>query len=87
MWNDVLSNLAGLPNIYMESSLSYEYIEPELAKKIIRLHGHKKILFGSDYPFGDIGRSLHAARMVEFLTPDECNDVLGRNAERFFNGH
>jgi hypothetical protein len=87
MWNDVLSSIAGLPNVYMESSLSYEYIDPELAEKIIRLHGHKKILFGSDYPFGDIGRSLHAARMVEFLTPDECDDILGRNAAQFFTGH
>ena len=54
---------------YMESSLSYEYIKPELAEKIIRRHGYKKIFFGSDYPFGDIARSLHAARIVDFLYP------------------
>jgi predicted TIM-barrel fold metal-dependent hydrolase len=84
MWENVLTHLAGLPNVYMESSLSYDFIKPELAQKIIRAHGHEKIFFGSDYPFGDIARSLSAARMVEFLSPDERNDILGRNADRFF---
>ncbi len=84
MWEDVLDNLAGLQNVYMESSLSYQYIKPDLAKKIIRKHGHKKIFFGSDYPFGDIARSLDAARFVDFLTIDERNDIIGKNAARFF---
>ena len=86
MWNDVLNNLVGLPNIFMESSLSYQYIQPGLAKKIIRLHGHKKIFFGSDYPFGDIAQSLKAAQNVDFLSIDERKDILGRNAELFFTG-
>ncbi|MBM4310676.1 MAG: amidohydrolase [Deltaproteobacteria bacterium] len=84
MWDDVLAHLAGLPNVYMESSLSYGYIKPKLAEKIIRTHGHKKIFFGSDYPFGDMACSLSAARTVGFLTPDERADILGRNAARFF---
>lgn len=84
MWEDVLQHLAGIPNVYMESSLSYEYINPELAEKIIFRHGYKKIFFGSDYPFGDIARSLQAARMVDFLSPKERDDILGRNAEQIF---
>ena len=84
MWEDVLTHLAGLPNVYMESSLSYEFINPEVAQKIIRTHGHEKIFFGSDYPFGDIARSLNAARMVGFLSTEERDDILGRNAKRFF---
>jgi len=85
MWDDVLNNLAGLPNIYMESSLSYQYIKPQLAEKIIKRHGHKKIFFGSDYPFGNISKSIEAARTVDFLSIDERNDILGRNAAIFFN--
>jgi predicted TIM-barrel fold metal-dependent hydrolase len=84
MWEDVLHHIVGIPNIYMESSLSYKYIKPELAEKIIRLHGYTKFFFGSDYPFGDISRSLHAARTVSFLTPEERDAVLGGNASRFF---
>jgi len=85
MWEDVLSHLAGRTNIYLESSLSYAYIKPRLAEAIIRKHGHKKIFFGTDYPFGDIAKSLEAARMVHFLTQDERDDVLGKNAKNFFN--
>jgi predicted TIM-barrel fold metal-dependent hydrolase len=84
MWEDVLQHLVGIPNVYMESSLSYNYIKPGLAEKIIRRHGYEKIFFGSDYPFGDISRSLHAARTVEFLTPDERDAILGGNASLFF---
>jgi predicted TIM-barrel fold metal-dependent hydrolase len=84
MWDEVLEHLAGLPNIFLESSLSYQYINPCIAKKIIYQHGHKKIFFGSDYPFGDIAQSLDAARRVEFLSMDESKDILGINAERFF---
>ena len=84
MWVDVYEMLAGLPNIYFESSLSYEYIEPALAEKIIRKHGHDRIFFGTDYPFGDVKTSLAAACSVPFLSDEEKKDILGRNAENFF---
>ncbi len=77
MWEEVYELLAGMPNVYMESSLSYEFIEPVLAEKIIRKHGHDKIFFGTDYPFGDIKRSLAAARSVPFLTEQEKEDYTG----------
>jgi len=86
MWEDVYDMLAGMPNIYLESSLSYEFIEPVLAEKIIRKHGHDKIFFGTDYPFGDVKTSLAAARSVSFLTATEKEEVLGRNAWKFFFG-
>jgi uncharacterized protein len=86
MWEDVYETLAGMPNIYLESSLSYEFIDPALAEKIIRKHGHDKIFFGTDYPFGDVKTSLAAARSVPFLTATEKEDILGRNAWKFFFG-
>jgi uncharacterized protein len=86
MWQDVFDKLAGMPNVYMESSLSYGFIEPRLAESIIRKHGHEKIFFGTDYPFGDIKTSLAAARSVPFLTEEEKEAILGRNAWRFFCG-
>lgn len=84
MWEDVYEMLAGMPNIYLESSLSYEFIEPVLAEKIIRKHGHDKIFFGTDYPFGDVQTSLAAACRVPFLSEAEKGDILGRNAWKFF---
>jgi predicted TIM-barrel fold metal-dependent hydrolase len=84
MWEEVYELLAGRDNMYLESSLSYEFIEPALAEKIIRKHGHDKIFFGTDYPFGDVKTSLAAARSVPFLTQKEKEDILGNNAWKFF---
>lgn len=84
MWEQVYELLAGMHNIYMESSLSYKFINPDLAMKIIKKHSHDKIFFGTDYPFAPIKKSLEAARAVPFLTEEEKEDVLGRNAYRVF---
>jgi len=84
MWDEVHKLLAGMDNIYFESSLSYPFIGPELAEKIIVKHGHEKIFFGTDYPFGSIKDSLNAAKDVPFLTDSQKQDILGRNAHRFF---
>jgi len=86
MWDRVYDLLAGMPNVYMESSLSYAYIQPGMAMKIIKKHSHEKIFFGTDYPFGHIGKSLAAARSVPFLTEGEKEDILGKNAKAFFLG-
>jgi len=84
MWEQVYDRLAGLPNVYMETSLSYTFIRPELAMNIITKHGHKKIFFGTDYPFAPVGKSLAAARAVPFLSADAKEDILGKNAHDFF---
>ena len=84
MWREVYELLAGMPNVYMESSLSYGFIEPRLAESIIHKHGHDKIFFGTDYPFGEIKGALAAAKSVPFLTEQEKEDILGRNALKFF---
>jgi len=84
VWEETFEMLAGLDNIYMESSLSYNFIGPFMAEKIIKKHGHEKIFFGSDYPFGSIKESVDAARSVSFLTEDQTKDILGRNAEKFY---
>nr|NQU91668.1 amidohydrolase family protein [Bacteroidota bacterium] len=84
VWEETYDKLAGLKNIYMESSLSYKFINPAMAEKIIRKHGTDKIFFGSDYPFGSIKESVNAAKLVSFITDDERKNILGKNAEKFY---
>jgi len=84
MWEQVHACLAGMPNIYMESSLSYKFIKPGLASQIIRKHGHTRIFFGTDYPFAPISEALALARATPFLSPSEREDILGINARHFF---
>ena len=84
MWEEVEEVLAGLPNVWMETSLSYKFISPALAQRIIDKHGHTKIFFGTDYPFAPVDVSLAAARSVSFLSESQKQDILGKNAYRFF---
>ncbi len=84
MWEETYEHLVGLKNVYMESSLSYQFIDPDMAEKIIKEHGTNKIFFGSDYPFGSINESVQAANAVDFLSDEEKKDIMGRNAEKFY---
>jgi hypothetical protein len=84
MWDSVYELLAGAANVYLETSLSYENIVPELAQKIIRKHGLNKIFFGTDYPFAPVGKSVKIARSVSFLNTTEKEEILGENAFQFF---
>jgi uncharacterized protein len=84
MWDTVYDVLAGTENVYMETSLSYGNISPDLAQNIIKKHGHKKVFFGTDYPFAPVGKSVKIARAVPFLNAAEKEEILGRNALMFF---
>jgi hypothetical protein len=84
MWDAVNELLAGIDNVFMETSLTYKNIVPELAKKIIKKHGHNKIFFGTDYPFAPIGKSVKIAKAVPFLSENEKKDIFGLNAYRFY---
>jgi hypothetical protein len=84
MWDSVYELLAGIENVFMETSLTYESIVPDLAKNIIKKHGHNKIFFGTDYPFAPIGKSVKIAKAVPFLNDYEKKDIFGLNAHRFY---
>ena len=84
MWDSVDELLAGIENVFMETSLTYENIVPELANKIIKKHGHNKIFFGTDYPFAPIGKSVKIAKAFPFLSDNEKKDIFGLNAQRFY---
>jgi hypothetical protein len=84
MWDSVYNLLAGTENVYMETSLSYDKIAPNLAQNIIKKHGHNKIFFGTDYPFAPINKSVKIAKTVPFLNNSVKEEILGRNAFQFF---
>ncbi len=86
MWDEVYRYLVGRNNVYFESSLSYEFIRPDRAQRIILEHGYEKVFFGTDYPFGDIQKSLEAAKSVAFLNREQQSAILGDNARRFYMG-
>ncbi len=63
-WEDVAQMLAGR-HIYMELSWSLEYLPPEQARQIILAHPADCLLFGTDSPWTDQGKTLSLLRSLE----------------------
>jgi predicted TIM-barrel fold metal-dependent hydrolase len=56
-WDEVEKMLAG-KHIYMELSWSLDYLAPEQARRIILTHPADCVLFGTDSPWTDQGKTL-----------------------------
>ena len=78
-WEDSLTHLCGRRNLWMDTSSSLQFMDIELAKKIIHTHGVDRILFGTDYPITDQNEELKQIALLE-LTEAEKKAVLYENA-------
>jgi predicted TIM-barrel fold metal-dependent hydrolase len=63
-WDDVERELAGR-HIYMELSWSLEYLSPEQARRIILAHPADCVLFGTDSPWTDQGRTIELLKNLK----------------------
>lgn len=78
LWDEVEHSLAGL-NLYMDTSNSLTYIEPEQFLRIIRKHGINRILFATDSPWESQTEDLELIRHIG-LSEEELDCILGKNA-------
>lgn len=79
-WDEVSQFLAG-ENIYLDTSMGFEYYSEEQFLNIVRLHGADKILFGSDSTWSRADREIEAIRNLK-LTDEEKELILYKNAQR-----
>lgn len=79
-WDDVERYLTG-KNIYLDTSMGFEYFCHEQFVRIVRAHGADKVLFASDSPWSHAGYEVEALRSQP-LTINEIDDILYRNALR-----
>ena len=49
-WSEAIDSLAGLPNLYVDTSSSLPFMKMDEALQLIDAFGIDRILFGSDYP-------------------------------------
>ncbi|NLM73287.1 MAG: amidohydrolase family protein [Clostridiaceae bacterium] len=82
-WQEAINYLAGR-DLYFDTSSALDYMDIELANKIIKTHGTKKIVFGTDYP-----AAIHTEELRRFmrldLTDEERQDILYNNAAKILN--
>lgn len=83
-WEEAQKHLYGRENVYLDTSSAIRFLEPEKAAGLIRAHGVKRVLFGTDYPL-----SLHQYELEVFdrigLLEAEQEDILWKNAYRLLN--
>ena len=80
MWDEVEKRLVGTP-VMLDTAFVRLFISSEQAKRIIRTHGARKILFGSDSPWEDPADTLKFLLSLG-LTDEELMLITRKNAER-----
>lgn len=77
MWDASLKYLVGR-NLYFDTSSSLAILDKEKATYIIKQHGVKKVLFGSDYPMWSHEEELERFYALD-LTDEERELILWKN--------
>jgi len=79
-WHEVERHLVGR-EVYFDTSYCAGRMPIVQARRIVQNHGVKRILFGTDLPWGDPAAELRFARGLGLSESDEAL-VLGQNARR-----
>lgn len=78
-WEEVYHSLAG-KEVYLDTSSTLSYINPELLRNIVSKHGTDRLLFGSDYPLKSPIQELEIFEAkLNWLTSREKDQILGDN--------
>ena len=77
-WDEAYELLAGR-DLYLDTSSTLPYIDPEMLRKLFTKHGTEKILFGSDYPLRSPAQDFEVLDRMDWLTGADKERVFGRN--------
>ncbi len=80
MWDGVIDTLAGT-GVYLDTSYTFGEARPDVIEHLLARHPVERILFGTDSPWREQGRTLELVRQA-FPDPEEQRMVLGGNAQR-----
>ena len=79
-WEQVCEYLAG-ENIYLDTAFCLDYISQEMFCKIWEKHDKDKILFATDSPWGEAGKTIAQLKAMP-LSEEEVEDILANNAKK-----
>ena len=82
-WDDVEEHLAG-SEVYLDTSMGFEYFPHDRFQRIVEKHGADKILFGSDAPWSNAGAEVEILRSQP-LPENDINAILGGNSKRILS--
>ncbi len=79
-FEDVLENLAGIENVWLDTAFLAGRIDGELLLKIIKKHGAERILLASDLPWQRPGEAVKQIEGLD-LSEEEKQMILHKNGE------
>jgi predicted TIM-barrel fold metal-dependent hydrolase len=79
-WDDVEKYLVGT-DIYLDTSMGFDFFPHDQFLRVVKNHGADKILFASDYPWSNAGSEIEQLK-TQPLSEKEINSILGENAKR-----
>lgn len=79
-WDKSMEYLVG-QDVYFDTSSTLWKLPLEKANEMIKKHGYKKFLFGSDYPMWDHEDEFERFNQLD-LTSEERDAILYKNAQR-----
>ena len=82
-WDDVERYIVGT-NIYLDTSMGFEFFPQEQFLRIVNAHGADKILFASDSPWSDAKTEIGHLKALP-MSDSEKDMILGGNAKRVLN--
>lgn len=79
--DEAAGKLAGIPNLFVDCSSSFYYMDKAKAVKMIETFGVDKVLFGSDYPMWNPGKEMEFVKSLG-LSLEEERKILWGNGSR-----
>lgn len=84
-WEDVEKYLAG-SDIYLDTSMGFQYYGSETFTRIFNKHGADRIMFATDSPWSDARKELELFNEIPMKDEDR-RKILSENAERILGLH
>lgn len=83
VWEEAAKVLEPFRNLVVDTSSSFFWLKPEAARRLIRIYGSGRVMFGTDYPLWKQQPDLDYLEKLE-LTDQEYGNILWKNAVRVF---
>ncbi len=83
VWDEAAEKLAHHDNFYVDCSSSFQFMDKEHTKKIIRRYGADRVLFGTDYPMWSYDDEIDYFLSLG-LDENEIMSILNINAKKVY---
>ena len=83
IWEEACEQYKDCKNFYVDCSSSFNYLQKDTAKRIIKTYGADKVLFGTDYPMWSPEDELEYFLSLG-LDEREIMSILNINAKKLF---